>query len=314
MPVKALSAHALGHSARLWLAGRFCASWPTCSKWRCSPPTMRASRPMICRLHQKPPRAPFFSPHAAEPAACGKSVLADAQRLPAALQSHRGNVSAFAKAIGVSRMTVYRYFEKIQSARLKTCHFIWPSEKSELSDGLDFSPNLSAATAQLVGRILNPTFGHRPKRCVCLVLRTSVGSRIRPTAVRISFGRLKNQAFRRPEALQTLTTVTCGCHTVSLHIVTSAILLRPSEKILLMIRIIDIEIQPLAQCLLGIQQPFPLLERRHAYPDSRRHYCQPRFRPRYPPRDVACRRSAAGRARPIWCCALCRRSPLARCG
>ena len=55
---------------------------------------------------------PFFSPHTAEPAACGKSVLADAQQLQAALQSHRGNVSAFAKAIGVSRMTVYRYLKK----------------------------------------------------------------------------------------------------------------------------------------------------------------------------------------------------------
>ena len=53
-----------------------------------------------------------LAPHSAEPAACGKSVLADAQQLQAALQSHRGNVSAFAKAIGVSRMTVYRYLKK----------------------------------------------------------------------------------------------------------------------------------------------------------------------------------------------------------
>ncbi len=43
---------------------------------------------------------------------------------------------------------------------------------------------------------MNPTFGHQPKRYAYLVLRTSVGSRIRPTGYNRQVG-LPNQRFRR---------------------------------------------------------------------------------------------------------------------
>lgn len=58
---------------------------------------------------------PFFhEPASGEPtpAAPDKSVLHDAQRLQAALQAHQGNISAFAKHLGISRMTVYRHLKK----------------------------------------------------------------------------------------------------------------------------------------------------------------------------------------------------------
>lgn len=49
---------------------------------------------------------------AAEDTPMGKSVLTCAKSLQAALLAHQGNVSALAKHIGVSRMTVYRYLKK----------------------------------------------------------------------------------------------------------------------------------------------------------------------------------------------------------
>ncbi|UOO82052.1 sigma-54-dependent Fis family transcriptional regulator [Uruburuella testudinis] len=56
---------------------------------------------------------PFFHDPADTPAAVpDKSALAGADTLTAALDNYRGNVSALAKALGVSRMTVYRYLKK----------------------------------------------------------------------------------------------------------------------------------------------------------------------------------------------------------
>ncbi len=55
---------------------------------------------------------PFFHDPANIPAAADKSALADAEALQAALGTHQGNISALAKSIGVSRMTVYRYLKK----------------------------------------------------------------------------------------------------------------------------------------------------------------------------------------------------------
>lgn len=49
---------------------------------------------------------------AAEPEPTGKSVLASADSLQAALLAYGGNVSALAKQLGISRMTVYRHLKK----------------------------------------------------------------------------------------------------------------------------------------------------------------------------------------------------------
>ncbi|MDO5640428.1 MAG: sigma-54-dependent Fis family transcriptional regulator [Neisseria sp.] len=55
---------------------------------------------------------PFFHEPAADAPAADKSVLENAESLKTALAACRGNVSAFARQLGVSRMTVYRYLEK----------------------------------------------------------------------------------------------------------------------------------------------------------------------------------------------------------